>query len=105
MEPELIRFLAGFKYLAVVLVAVSAAAFGLLAFSAVMFCDVGPVSTCFRWAAFILGIPMVQIVSLVMAWSFLKKRHYIRTSAGLMILSVLPMLLGVVWLILSRYRR
>lgn len=98
----MIRFLEGFKYFAAVVVALSALVLGLLAFVAVLFCDAGPVSLCFKWAASILAIPAVQVVSLVMGWRFLKKRRYIPFSAALMILSVLPMMLGIGWLIVSK---
>jgi hypothetical protein len=90
-----ITFLGGFKYLAAVLVALSVPAFGLVALTMLMFCDHGPVAACFLRAALIVAISVAQIISLVTAWSFLKKRHRIALSAGLMTLSVLPVLVAI----------
>jgi hypothetical protein len=96
-----IDFLEKFRYLAVVLVALSIPAFGFIAFIAMLFCDAGPLSTCVRFAACTLGVPIVQAASLVTGWIFLRRRRYLPVSACLMIFSVLPPL-GLIWFLIVK---
>ena len=100
----MIDFLEKFRYLAAVLVLLSVPAFAVFALTPVLFCDQGPLSPCLRWAAYILGIPLLQTASLVAGWIYLRKRRYILVSAGLMILSTLPALVALFFLatVLSR---
>jgi hypothetical protein len=93
-----IDFLEKFRYLAAVLVVLSVPAFGVFALTPLLFCDNGPLSSCVRWAVYILGIPTFQIASLVISWILLLKRRYIPVSACLMILSVLPSA-ATIWLL------
>jgi len=95
----MINFLEKFRYLAAVLVALSVPAFGIFAIVPVLFCDAGPLSSCVRSAACVLGIPIFQIASLVISWVFLKRRRYLPVSAVLMVLSVLPALGALCFLI------
>jgi hypothetical protein len=81
--------------MAAVAVVLSIPAFGFFALTPLFFCDSGPLSACFRWAAFIAGIPIVQVASLAIGWIFLHKRRYLRVSASLMILSALPAFLPI----------
>jgi hypothetical protein len=91
-----ITFLEGFKYLAAVIVALSVPGFGLVAFSFLMFCDHGPFLMCFLRMALTGGIAIVQVVLLIRAWTLLRQRQRPRLSAGLMILSILPVPLAIV---------
>ena len=75
----MITFLEVFKYLAAVVVALSVLGFGLVAFSFLAFCDHGPFLVCFLRMAMVLGFALVQVVSLVMAWTFFKAAT---TSSG-----------------------
>jgi hypothetical protein len=88
----MIDFLEKFRYLAAVLVALCVPAFGFFALTPLFFCDAGPLSSCVRFAACIIAIPILQIASLVTSWIFLQTRRYLPVAAGLMILSVLPAL-------------
>jgi hypothetical protein len=56
-----IDFLEKFRYLAVVLVALSIPAFGFIAFIALLFCDAEPLSSCVRFSAYALGIPIFRL--------------------------------------------
>ncbi|MGP8270876.1 MAG: hypothetical protein ACLQLH_12460 [Terracidiphilus sp.] len=90
---KIIDFLEYHKYSALALVVFSIPVFGILAFGTIMFCDSpGPVPTCMKVSAIFLIIPVVQIVSYAIAWMLLEMRKHIRVSAGLMVLSVLPIL-------------
>jgi hypothetical protein len=86
----MITFLEVFKYLAAVIVALSVPGFGLVALSFLAFCDHGPFLVCFLRMALVLGFALVQVVSLVRAWTFLKQRRRLRLAVGLMILSIVP---------------
>jgi hypothetical protein len=103
-RPEVIDFLEKFRYLAAVLVVLSVPAFGFFAIIPLLFCDSGPLSSCVRWAAYILAIPTFQIVSLVTGWIFLQKRRYPPVSACLMILSTLPAL-APIWFLAKKLLR
>jgi hypothetical protein len=86
----------GLKYLAFVVVALSILAFGLAALTFVMFCDHGPVLICFLRSALMVGIALAQVVILVRASTLLKRRQHLRLSAGLMILSIVPLPVAIV---------
>jgi hypothetical protein len=91
----MITFLEVFKYLAAVVVALSVPGFGLVAFSFLMFCDHGPFLMCFLRMALAGGIAIAQVVILIKAWTLLKQRQRPRLSAGLMILSILPVPIAI----------
>jgi hypothetical protein len=92
----MITFLEGFKYLAAVVVALSAPGFGFVALSFLLFCDHGPFLVCFLRAGLTVGIAIAQVVTLIIAWTLLKRRQRPRLSAGLMVLSILPVPLAIV---------
>jgi hypothetical protein len=92
----MITFLEGFKYLAAGIVAISVPGFGLVALTFLMFCDHGPFFICFLRMALTGGIAIAQVVILVRAWTLLKQRQHPRLSAGLLILSILPVPLAIV---------
>jgi hypothetical protein len=94
-----IDFLEKFRYLAVVLVALSIPSFAFIALIALLFCDAGPLSSCVRWCLYILSVPIFQAASLAIGWIFLRKRRYLPVSACLMILSALPALVPIGFLI------
>jgi hypothetical protein len=91
----MITFLEGFKYLAAAVVAISVPCFGLVALTFLMFCDHGPFFMCFLRMALTGGVAIAQVVILVRAWTLLKQRQHPRLSAGLMILSILPVPLAI----------
>jgi hypothetical protein len=91
----MITFLEGFKYLAAGVVAISVLGFGLVALTFLMFCDHGPFFMCFLRMALTGGIAIAQVVILVRAWTLLKQRQHPRLSAGLMLLSILPLPLAI----------
>ena len=91
----MITFLEGFKYLAAGVVALSVPVFGLVALTFLMFCDHGPFLLCFLRMALTGGIAIAQVVVLVKAWTLLKQRKHPRLSAGLMVLSILPVPLAI----------
>ena len=91
----MITFLEGFKYLAAAVVAISVPGFGLVALTFLMFCDHGPFLICFLRMALTGAIAIAQVVILVRAWTLLKQRQRPRLSAGLMILSILPVPLAI----------
>jgi hypothetical protein len=91
----LITFLKVFKYLAAVVVALSVPGFGLVAFSFLMFCDHGPFLLCFLRMALAGGIAIAQVVLLIKAWTLLKLRQRPHLSAGLMVLSILPVPIAI----------
>ena len=95
----MITFLEGFKYLAAAIVAISVPGFGLVALTFLMFCDHGPFFMCFLRTALTGGIAVAQVVILVKAWTLLKQRQHPRLSAGLMILSILPVPLAIAFYI------
>jgi hypothetical protein len=95
----MIAFLEGFKYLAAGIVAISVLGFGLVALTFLMFCDHGPFFMCFLRMALTGGIAIAQVVILVRAWTLLKQRQHPRLSAGLMILSILPVPLAIAFYI------
>ena len=95
----MITFLEGFKYLAAGIVAISVPGFGLVALTFLMFCDHGPFFICFLRMALTGGIAIAQVVILVRAWTLLKQRQHPRLSAGLMILSILPVPLAIAFYI------
>jgi hypothetical protein len=95
----MITFLEGFKYLAAGVVAISVPGFGLVALTFLMFCDHGPFFMCFLRMALTGGIAIAQVVILVRAWTLLKQRQHPRLSAGLMILSILPVPLAIAFYI------
>jgi hypothetical protein len=84
------------KYLAVVVVALSILAFGVVALTFLMFCDHGPALPCFLRAALMVGTALAQLVILIRASTLLKQRQHLRLSAGLMILSIVPLPLAIV---------
>jgi hypothetical protein len=92
----MITFLEVFKYLAAGVVALSVPGFGLVALTFLMFCDHGPFLMCFLRMALTGGIAIAQVVLLVKAWTLLKQRQRPRLSAGLMILSIMPVPLAIV---------
>jgi hypothetical protein len=92
----MMSFLEGFKYLAAVIVALSVAGFGLVAFSFLAFCDHGPFLACFLRMEVAVGIALAQVVILVRAWTFLKQRRRLGLAAGLMILSIVPVPVAIV---------
>jgi hypothetical protein len=92
----MIYFLEGLKYLATVIVALSVPGFGLVAFSFLAFCDHGPVLACMLRMAVAAGIPLAQIMVLMMAWALLKQRRRLGLAAGLMILSIVPVPVAIV---------
>jgi hypothetical protein len=92
----MITFLEGFKYLAAGVVALSVPGFGLVALTFLMFWDHAPFFMCFLRMALTGGIAIAQVVILVKAWTLLKQRQHPRLSAGLMILSILPVPLAIV---------
>ena len=100
----MIEILEKFKFLAVLAVVISIPISAVFALTAVAFCDVGPFSACVRFAGSVLAIPAAQIASLVVAWIFLKKKRYLRLSAGLMIVSVLPLVLFTLFLVARQMR-
>jgi hypothetical protein len=61
-----------------------------------MFCDHGPVLICFLRSALMVGIALAQLAILIRAWTLLKQRQHPGLSAGLMILSIVPLPLAVV---------
>ncbi len=91
----MITFLECFKYLAAAVVAISVPGFGLVALTFLMFCDHGPFFMCFLRMALTGGVAIAQVVILVRAWTLLKQRQHPRLSAGLMILSILPVPLAI----------
>lgn len=91
----MIAFLEVFKYLAAGVVALSVPCFGLVALTFLMFCDHGPLLMCFLRMALAGGIAVAQVVILVKAWTLLKHRQRPRLSAGLMLLSILPVPLAI----------
>jgi hypothetical protein len=95
----MITFLEGFKYFAAGVVAISVPGFGLVALTFLMFCDHGPFFMCFLRMALTGGIAIAQVVILVRAWTLLKQRQHPRLSAGLMILSILPVPLAIAFYI------
>ncbi len=97
----MIGFLGGFRYFAIVFVALSVLGSGVMALTFVMFCDYGPLSVCFARAGVVLGIAIFQIVSLVTASVLLKKQRRIRLACALMILSVAPVPVGFLVLALT----
>jgi hypothetical protein len=46
--------------------------------------------------AVVLGFALVQVVSLVGAWTFIKQRRRLRLAAGVMILSIVPVPVAIV---------
>ena len=92
----MISFLEVFKFLAAVIVALSVLGFGLVAFSFLAFCDHGPFLVCFLRMAVAAGIALAQVVILVRASTLLKRRQHLRLSAGLMILSIVPLPVAIV---------
>ena len=88
-------FLAWFKYLATIVVALSVPGFGLVAFTFLAFCDHGPFLPCFFRAAVTAGIVLAQVATLVAAWVFLNQQR-LRAAAALMILSVVPVPVAIV---------
>jgi hypothetical protein len=95
----MITFLEVFKYLAAGIVALSVPGFGLVALSFLMFCDHGPFIWCFLRMALAGGIAIAQVVILLKAWTLLKQRQRPRLSAGLMLLSILPVPLAIAFYI------
>jgi hypothetical protein len=91
----MITFLEVFKYLAAGIVALSVPGFGLVALSFLMFCDHGPLIICFLRTALAGGIAIAQVVILLKAWTLLKQRQRPGLSAGLMLLSILPVPLAI----------
>jgi hypothetical protein len=92
-------FMEGLKYLAAVVVALSILAFGLAALTFFMFCDHGPVLMCVLRSALMVGIALAQVVILIRASALLKGRQHPRLSAGLMILSIVPLPVAIVFFI------
>jgi hypothetical protein len=92
----MINFLEGFKYLAAVIVALSVPGFGLVAFSFLAFCDHDSALACLFRMTVTAGIALAQVVSLLMAWTFLKHRRRLRLAAGLMLLSIVPVPVAIV---------
>jgi hypothetical protein len=84
------------KYLAVVVVALSILAFGLVALTFLMFCHHGPALPCFLRAALMVGTALAQLVILIRASTLLKRRQHPGLSAGLMILQIVPLPLAIV---------
>jgi hypothetical protein len=82
--------LTGLRYVAQILVAISVAVFGAVAFFFLAFCDSGPIIICVLYMAAALFIPMLQLVGLHKAKSMLKQERRLPLSAGLMILVSLP---------------
>jgi hypothetical protein len=89
----MIKFLNAFSWIALAGVSLSFPAYGAFGFVPLLFCDYGPASRCLATAATIWGVPFVQAVFLIVSWLLLKTNKYVFISAGLMILSVLPLAL------------
>lgn len=88
-------FLNVFKFVAIVLVALSVPVFGLVALTFIMFCDAGPVSACLFASGMTLGVAAAQIVSLVIGLLFLRNRSRVLLAGGLLTLSVMPIPVGL----------
>jgi hypothetical protein len=98
---KIIDFLEYHKYSALALAVFSIPVFGFLAVGTIMFCDApGAGPTCMKVSALFLIIPVLSIVSYAIAWMLLEMRKHIRVSAGLMALSVLPILTLIIWICL-----
>jgi hypothetical protein len=93
----MITFLQVFKYLTASLVALSVAASGLAALFFLAFCDHGPFLWCLSYAAIAPGIALVEVALQTKAWALLKQRHRLGLSMALMLLSIAPTLLGVMF--------
>ncbi len=89
----MIKFLNVFGWIALAGVCLSFFAYGAFGFVPLLFCDYGPFPRCLAEAATIWGVPLIQTVCLIASWLLLKTGGYVFISAGLMILSVLPLIL------------
>ncbi len=89
----MLRFLNIFKWIALAAVCLSFLLFGAFGLMPILFCDSGPASACFAATAKIWSVPLVQTVLFASSWALIKRSRYIFMSAGLMILSTLPLVL------------
>jgi hypothetical protein len=94
----MLGFLRIARYIGLLIVVVSVPAFLIAAGTIVMFCDHGPVSTCFLLAGAIVAILLLQIIALVAAFLFVKQNRRLRLACGLLLLSVTPSAAGLIFL-------
>jgi hypothetical protein len=98
----LIRFLETFKFFTLVVVLVSTVVFTVFAFIAVLFCDAGPASACFRFAGGLLAVPVAEIGCLIGGWVLLKKQRHLYVCAAMMVAASLPLPIIVVWFLMQK---
>lgn len=84
------------KYVTVIVVVLSVAAAAFAALFFMAFCDHGPFLWCLMYAAIGPGIAFIEVALQMKAWALFKQRSRLGLSAGLMILSIVPTLVGAV---------
>jgi hypothetical protein len=94
----MLGFLRIARYIGLLIVAVSVPAFFIAAVTIAMFCDHGPVSTCFLLAGAIVAILLLQVIALIATFLFVKQNRRLRLACGLLLLSVAPSVAGLIFL-------